>query len=185
LPAATIASLRRKLTRKTFRRRLDGLRRARENAERLSATLYMLHMFAAVQPTPTGSVDVNAAVRGAVELVRLGYYRSHGDGLSVTLDLPEGLPPCCGSSGLVMSVIIDLLAGGTARRLRVATHHEGEAVVCVIEVEGGDERGYPVGLAAAQLCGGALARFPLPDASRYRLWLPVAEPAAVVRSGSR
>jgi hypothetical protein len=184
LPVATLVKLRKQVPRKTLRRRVDGLRKARRNAEQLAQTLHMLHMFASARAVLTGTVDLNAAVRGAVELLRLGFYRNFDAPPIVTLQVAEGLPAVSGSSGLIMGIIVDLATGDAVRGLTIVTRRDHEAVVCEIEVEGGIENGYAAALHAARLCGGTVTRELQPDARHFGLWLPMREPVQALRSGN-
>lgn len=156
LPAAAIAELRQKLPRKTMRRRLDGLRKARRNAQQLAGAMQRLHQFASGRESLGGTVDLNAAARAAVELLQYGYYRYQESWPRIELELGDGLPPVAGSAGLVMGIIVDLAAGATGERVRIATRSDGGTVVCEVQLSGGDAAGMAAARAAAQLCGGQL-----------------------------
>jgi len=184
LPQAAIAKLRQKLSRKMFRRRLDGLRRARHNAEQLSAALHDLHMFAAARSTAAVTIDLNAAARAAVELLRLGYYRSLPNPPRITLNLAEGLPPVLGSAGMVIGILIDLAAGGAVQTLEITTRRDGGAVVCETAVTPATDANFPAALAAARLCGGTVTVARQGEGAVFGLWLPMAGPLQAVRSGS-
>lgn len=183
LPSATIAQLRQQISRKAIRRRLDGLRKARRNAQQLSGALHHLHAFAAGRRTLTATVDLNAAVRGGIELVKLGYYRSLATPPEIVLSLADGLPPASASAGLVMGILIDLAASDPVTRLAATTRREGEAVVCVIGVTPSNGAGFEPALAAARLCGGTIVAEPQADSTDYALWLPTAPLGQDLRSG--
>lgn len=184
LPRETLAKLRQTLPRKTSRRRLDGLRRVRHNAEQLSAALHHLHMFAAARGSAGTTIDLNAAVRAAVELLRLGSYRTLPNPPRITLNLSEGLPVVIGSSGLVIGIILDLAAGSSVQTLQVTTRREGEAVVCEVSVSPMTESALPAALVAARLCGGTVTTAKQGESVLYALWLPMAGPLQSLRSGS-
>lgn len=184
LPQATIAKLRQKLPRKAFRRRLEGLRRARHSAEQLSTALHDLHMFAAARSAAVATIDLNAAARAAVELLRFGYYRSLPNPPQITLDLAEGLPPVLGSAGIVIGILIDLAVGSAVQALQITTRRDGEAIVCEATVTPATEANFPTAMAAARLCGGTITAAKQDESAVFALWLPMAGPLQALRSGS-
>jgi hypothetical protein len=176
LPVATIAALRQKLPRRTMKRRLEGLRKARQNAARLAEVLHMLHMFAAGRDSTAVVVDLNEAARAATELVRLGYYRSHQAAPPITLTLAEGLPLGIGSLGLAIGIIIDLTASLTGEAVALTTRYTAETVVCEVAITPGSSAGHAPALAAATSCGGQLTVEQDGAATIFRLSLPLAGP---------
>jgi len=184
LPYGTIARLRQKLPRKTMRRRLDGLRRARENAEQLSVALHNLQMYATTRRATTMAMDLNSAVRAAVHLIRLGAHRTLPEPLPVTLNLAEGLPAALGSAGLVIGVIVDLAAGAHIEALQITTRSNGEALVCDVKVSPATEANVSTAMIGARLCGGTIAIEERASTATYSLRLPSAPPVQALRSGS-
>lgn len=184
LPRAAIATLRGTLARRTTRRRLEGIRKARANAQKTSSALQHLHAFAAARETPAATVDLNEAVQAAADLLRLGYYRYQERGPRISFDLSDSLPAVAGSSGLVIGLIIDLAAGEPTEAIHIATQAAGDEAVCTVTIMPAAAVACAAAAAAARLCGGSVAAEEHGDGVTYRVRLPLAEVAQLSRSGS-